>query len=492
VSDAPTESKLGDDDVEHEEQDAALAFLRAGRAEAFLLTRLAAALRVARIHSLDNVAARESLEELRDGLNRFLVARERASIIVGEGKRIYVNGRLVRAGKAGGAWLEDLVDILERAGAGGLLLGGAWDAAATRELVAAFAPAPGVTDVAARFVALGRGLSRLALPALAQPLTPAAAAASAQEEEEGYLSESQRAAFYFARLIALAEAALESVRAGRSPDVLSRHLRQTLMKVVDMLAHPLFEARLIGCGVFEVDGVDPLAAHAARVTALSLVMGRLLGLTRGNQGDLGLAALYHDLGRAELERQPAASGDAEEPASVEAAALQAVRYGLRGRSYATAGLLRLIVGLEHHRDADGIPDQPALRPSHVFSQLVGIADAFDRLEHGLPWRKAMSPAAALQTLAAQPERYAPGLVELLIDALGRTPRGTLLQLRTGELVVVVSGGARQGHRPILRRLMLATGAPDPELTLARLESLDLVVTELDPDVEVDWRRAVIS
>src|SRR5690606_16759355 len=102
------------------------------------------------------------------------------------------------------------------------------------------------------------------------------------------------------------------------------------------------------------------------------------------------------------------------------------------------------------------------------------------------------PAEALRALAAEPHRYDPAVVELLADAIGHTPRGTVVRLRSGEVAVVVAGGARQGHRPAIRRLRLASGAPDPGLALAPLLSADDVADELPPDVAVDWRRAVLS
>jgi hypothetical protein len=491
---SPSESKLGeeaDDLLAEQDQEGALSFVRAGRAEAFLLSRLASALRVAKLHSLDNVAAREVLDELQPTLAGFLGPRDRALVLVGEGKRVYVNGRLVRTGKTGGAWLDDFVDILSRSGAGGLALSGAWDLAATRALVAAFNITGAATE-AARFQALRQNLSKIPLPALVQPFDQAAAAALAVEEEEGYTTEAQRAAFYFARLVTLAEAALVSVRQRRSPDVLSRHLRQTIMKIVDALERPLFEARLLGCGVAEPPAVEPLAAHAARVAVLSIVMGRLLGVQRGTLGDLGFAALFHDIGRAEQEHRLDAAKAGEAHETLAGHVQEAVRYALRGRTYATAGLLRLVVGLEHHRTADGVPEDEVLRAPHVFSRIVAVADAFDRLEHGLPWRKPVGPAEALKALSADPQRWEPCVVELLRDALGRTPRGTILQLRTGEVVVVVAGGARQGHRPIMRRLQLASGALDPEGKLAVLASREAVAAELDPDVSLDWRAAVLA
>lgn len=491
----PHDSQLSDlvevDDPERSGEAAPLAFLRAGRAEATLLTRLSSALKVARLHALDNQAARAAMEELQAALTAFLSTQGLALVIVGEAQRVYVNGRLMRGGgRAGGGWLEDVAGALERQGATGLLLAGEWDLNATRELMGAFA-AP-VPAEGPKVAGLKQALTRVSAPATVQALDAAEAAALAHEEEEGYLSESQRAAFYFARLVTLAEVGLQAVRAGRAPDVHARHVRQTFMKVIDSLAQPLFEARLLGCGVLDPERVDPLAAHGARVAVVALVMGRLLGLTRGHLADLGQAALLHDLGRVDHLRRPNPTGEAEDPGGLEAHLLRGVRFALRGRNYAASGLLRLVVALEHHRTADEVPAQAVLRAPHVLTQVIAVADAFDRLEHGLPWRPPISPAEALRTLAGEPHRYDPAVVELLADAIGHTPRGTVIRLRSGEVAVVVAGGARQGHRPVIRRLLLANGAPDPGLAMAPLASPDDVADELPPDVGVDWRRAVLS
>jgi hypothetical protein len=239
--------------------------------------------------------------------------------------------------------------------------------------------------------------------------------------------------------------------------------------------------------------VDPLAAHGARVAVLTLVMGRLLGLSRGHLADLGQAALHHDLGRVDQVRRPTPQGDAEDPRSLEAHVTHGVRVSLRGRSYAAAGLLRLVAILEHHRLADQVPEQAVMfRDPHVLTRIISVADAFDRLERGLPWRPPVSPAEALRTLMAEPHRYDPVVVELLADAIGHTPRGTVIRLRSGEVAVVVSGGARQGQRPLIRRLLLASGAPDPGQALAPLANAEDIAAELPPDVGVDWRKGVLT
>lgn len=481
---APGLEEEGDEDA------GALATVRAGEDEAALLARLSAALRVARLHATENVAAKQAHTELTDELQRFLATHDRALILVGEGRRVFVNGRLTRAKRVGGEWLEELVGILGRAGADGLLLAGGFSLDAAKALVAAFRPPAGLpanAGPAERLAALRRALQAVPAPAQVEPLDAATAVAVAREEEEGYRTEAERAAFYVGRLVALAEASRAAVAAGRSPDALSRFVRQTLMKIVDGLDRPVFEVRLVAATAGEAPG-DPEAAHAARVALLTMLLGRSIGLDRGQVADLGLAALHHDVGRVAAARAVGPDGREARP-SLEVHAAEGVRAALRGRNYASAGLLRLVVAHEHHRPADGVPDDDYLRPPHAISRLVAVADVFDRLEHGRPGQPGLAPWAAMRALdRATPDRAA---AALLLGALGRWPRGSVLRLQSGEVVVVVANGERTGHRPLVRRVLLASGAADEAQPVGSLPDPSVVATELD-EVGLDWRAILLG
>lgn len=473
-----------------EGDDNALATVRAGEAEASLLARLSGALRVVRLHATDNVAAKQTQDELTDELARFLATHDRALILVGEGRRVFVNGRLTRAKRVGGEWLEELVAILGRAGADGLVLSGGFSLDAVKALVAAFRPPVGLPANAGppeRLAALRAALQAIPAPAHVEPLDAATAAAVAREEQEGYRTEAERAAFYVGRLVGLAEASRAAVAAGRSPDAMARFVRQTLMKIVDGLDRPTFEVRLVATTAGQTPG-EPDATHAARVAILTMLLARSLGLDRGQVADLGLAALHHDAGRPGAPRAAGPDGRESRP-SLEAHAAEGVRVALRGRNYAAAGLLRLVVAHEHHRPADGVPDDDYLRPPHAVSRLVAVADAFDRLEHGRPGRPGLAPWAALRALErATPDRAA---VALLQGALGRWPRGSVLQLRSGEVVVVVANGERTGHRPLVRRVLLASGAPDEGQPVGSLPDPSVVAAELE-EVDLDWRGVLLG
>ena len=95
----------------------------------------------------------------------------------------------------------------------------------------------------------------------------------------------------YAQLQVLAGASFDRVREGRAPQL--GRLRRGLQALVDAGAGHSSLMIGLACSVeFNVDE----AGHATAVTALVLVMGERLGLSRVEQASLGLKALLHEAG----------------------------------------------------------------------------------------------------------------------------------------------------------------------------------------------------
>lgn len=343
-------------------------------------------------------------------------------------------------------------------------------------------------------------------------MSPEQAAELHQDVQDVELNDSDRAAFYYARLIALSEAGRVSATGGGSLDLHARDLRQTFARIVDSQRAGIFELRLLAITALPLAESDPLAAHSANVAVLALAMGRLLGLGRGPLGDLAFAAFAHDLGRSEAGGAGAESsssagfrklgpdGRTEDSESRYSHVVRGVALALRSHCYDSAALLRLIISQEHHRAVDRYPGAASSDAPHAMSRIVGIADAFDKLEHGTPWAPAMSPALALEALEGDAasagsseveNRYDPTVVRLLKDVLGAVPRGSLLRLRDRSVAVVVDGGARRGNRPIARRLLGADGRPDARTPLFEVDRRAIEKHLAPTDVSADWRKALV-
>jgi hypothetical protein len=180
--------------------------------------------------------------------------------------------------------------------------------------------------------------------------------------------------------------------------------------------------------------------HLLAVTHLALRLGLALGLDDAALSDLGVAAMFHDVGYA----RGAGKDDHA------AAGLRAL---IRQRGFHEGKIRRLRATLEHHQ---------ALRPGlSLFARILKIADDYDVLTapraDGHP---TLPPAMAQGAMwAARGSVYDPDLLALFAQMLGAYPRGTLLELSDGRWAVVVSGG-RDRERfvwPVVRIVRDAEG-----------------------------------
>lgn len=476
-------------DLEEDEADAG-PYQRAGRAERKLVSTLTSVLKVSRLHRLDNVVLSEVLAEFTAALGQHLARRRQVIVLVGE-NRVFVNGAAIKGKRQGHSWVQDFVEFLARFGLGGLGFRGAW----TPEQVRAWLEATlavQARDPKGRLEELCRLVpGAIHPPAELDLYGPDDAARLVASADDAHLTTSQKAVFYFARLLALVEGSHVAVRAGRSPDYHVRHVRTTLMKTIENLQSSVFQSRLLALTALPVDPREPYAGEGVRVGLLAAAALRLLGLSRGTIADVTFAALYHNLGRALVHPAPRLDGEGEEEEVAAQAVVAGVAAGLRGRGYGEAGLLRVIVAQEHRR-AELRLGAAGLRTPHVHSDLVGAVAALVRAEQGTPWSPPRSPRAALATLAAPGAPWDAEVARLLRDLLGALPRGSWVRLRDGSVACVIDGGARRGGLPIARRVAGPDGAPDDRRTVLELDPTD-VAEDVDPQtVSPAWRRGVLA
>jgi hypothetical protein len=116
---------------------------------------------------------------------------------------------------------------------------------------------------------------------------------------------------------------------------------------------------------------------------------------------------------------------------------------------------RALALLQHHRDADD-----RLRPG-LFARILRVAEDYDNLARR---SGRLSPTMALALmLKGAGTRYDPVLVQLLINALGAYPPGTLMRLEDGRVVrsAAPARGPEAFATPLARCVRLADGSPAP-------------------------------
>jgi putative nucleotidyltransferase with HDIG domain len=163
------------------------------------------------------------------------------------------------------------------------------------------------------------------------------------------------------------------------------------------------------------------AGHSERVAALSLAMGRHLGLAQSDLDHLQSAALLHDIGKIGV---PAAILDL--PVGLRPEQLDRLRehVPLGGRILepipAFSDILPVVLQHHEHWDGTGYPAGLSRSDIHPLARIVSVANAFDGLTSEQPDRPALDVAAALDSIAARSgTAYEPAAVHALAGVLRR-------------------------------------------------------------------------
>src|SRR6185503_15775017 len=213
------------------------------------------------------------------------------------------------------------------------------------------------------------------------------------------------------------------------------------------------------------------ASHSLDVSIYMTAFGRFLQLDQPQIELLGYVGLLQDVGKVRLPKTLLEKRGRLTPEEFEQAKLH-VSYSveiLRATAGIPLELPRLAV-LHHERyDGSGYPNR--LGGSHIgmTGGIAAIADTYDAMTVQRPHMDPVAPSAAISNLYKwRGVFFDPGLVEQFIRFIGIFPVGSLVELNSGEVGVVISQNPEERLKP---RVMVIRDAKGIELRPQKL--LDL-------------------
>lgn len=291
----------------------------------------------------------------------------------------------------------------------------------------------------------------------------------------------------YVQSVHVAREVMMDVRLGRAVNV--RRVKRAVQSIVDQVLNN--ETAILGMTTLR-DYDEYTFTHSVNVCILSVVIGQKLGFSKRQLYELGVSALFHDLGKMRLDpaimNKPASLTE-EEFAEVMKHPTDGLLALFSMRGFTEMPYRAMLVAYEHHMKVDltGYPANRRPRRQTLFSRVVAVADGFDagtskRCYQPMP----ATPDEVLREMRDNPARgYDPLLVKAFLNVTGVYPIGTLVILDTFELAVVVEPSAdpRRMHQPKVRILADAFGLP-----LAEPEVVDL--TEVDPATGAPLRTII--
>ena len=225
---------------------------------------------------------------------------------------------------------------------------------------------------------------------------------------------------------------------------------------------------------------DPLAGHAMNVTVISLLMARVFGFAEDELLDIGMGALLHDVGKAELPERARHVDTRHSSADtglyrshVALGVAQGQRMGL------TEGALTVLA--QHHEmvDGSGFPAGLNVNAMSTAARIVSLVNRYDKLCNPPQTVQALTPHEALSVIFAQSRsKFDATLLNAFIRMMGVYPPGSLVQLTDDRFASVVSCNS---SRPLKPRVLVC------DLALPIEQALLL---NLDGHIDLGIRRSL--
>lgn len=215
--------------------------------------------------------------------------------------------------------------------------------------------------------------------------------------------------------------------------------------------------------------------HAVDVSVHLMVFGRFLGLGRASIEELGQAGLMQDIGKAQIDPEilgkpsPLTYDEYQLVQSHVASSLEL----LRGQHEFSGEVLKIIAAHHERYDGSGYPRHLDGQTLSLAAELAGMIDTYCALTRRRVFTAAVSSQKALEMLSRmRGEKFREALVDQFVQCVGLYPIGTLVELNSGEVAVIIQQNQVRRLKPRLLILL----APDKTLE-RRPRSLDLI---LDP------------
>ena len=229
-------------------------------------------------------------------------------------------------------------------------------------------------------------------------------------------------------------------------------------------------------------------SRAVEISVMMTIFGRFLQLPQESMEILGMLGLLQDVGKLKLPTELAARGP------INAAEIELFRTHVTHSVEIlsnTPGVPPELPGLAslHHERFDGSGYPRGLRGDAIaLSGLIaGIVDAFDTLTAPQPFGEHMSPANALSIIyKGRGKQFHPALVEQFIQCIGVFPVGSVVELNSGEVAIVIAQNMVRRMQPRIMVVKDAVGNP-----LIPYKMLDLMKEpKVRPDEPYRIQRAL--
>jgi len=181
--------------------------------------------------------------------------------------------------------------------------------------------------------------------------------------------------------------------------------------------------------------------HLLNVSILAMHFSSKLGLSKDAVLDIGVAALFHDIGKLYISRKVVTKAEAlteEEFAQIKSHTVLGAELLLKYVD--TLGILPVVVAFEHHLkyDLSGYPKLAFAQKPNISSMIVSICDVYDALSERRGYKSDYPPDMIYNLMIKERGAgFEPDLVDKFFRIMGVWPIGSVVSLNDERVAVVI-------------------------------------------------------
>jgi len=207
---------------------------------------------------------------------------------------------------------------------------------------------------------------------------------------------------------------------------------------------------------------DYIYDHSIASSIWAMIFGKHLGLDRGDVHVLGTGAMFLDVGKTKIANELLVKPDKLTPDEVKLVRYH-VEFGVEIVSKIKGvdpRVIEMVAGHHERYNGTGYPKSLSGTEIPVFARIAGIVDAYDAMTTPRPYAKSLSTYDAIRQLnnfagVEFPEE----VVEQFVQAIGVFPVGTMVELNTGEVGIIIAQNRVRRLRPKVMLLLDSNRAP---------------------------------
>jgi HD-GYP domain-containing protein (c-di-GMP phosphodiesterase class II) len=217
-----------------------------------------------------------------------------------------------------------------------------------------------------------------------------------------------------------------------------------------------------------------LPYHIVNVLILSFAIGLRMGFNKSRMDDLGMAAIFYDVGLDELKEiiiKPRKLTE-EERCWVEAHIAKSLK--ILEKVSNINEVVKEAIQMHHERiNGKGYPRGIKAESLNPYARILGLIDTYEAIANGRPYIEGMNPHRAVKFIIGSLKDYFDSeVMKVFIDKMSVYPIGSIIRLDTQELARVISVPPGSPLRPVVMIIRGPSGDPAKERTVIDLSKQD--------------------